>query len=231
MKNRKGKGFIVMGLLLIAAAFLLVLYNMREENQARHSAEQARKKLEAYIPAQDSNRGSDASGTDGTDPADRADAAGEAGKEVSAGDREIPDYILNPHMEMPVQTIDGVDYIGKLEIPAYGLELPVIADWSYPMLKISPCRYFGSVYTDNMIIAAHNFVSHFGNLKYLVQGDSVYFTDMDGNRFSYEVAVCEILQPMAEREMKSGSWDLTLFTCTIGGASRVTVRCVRSKTS
>ena len=231
MKNRKGKGFIVMGLLLIAAAFLLVFYNMREENQARHSAEQALKKLEAYFPAQESKDGTDASGTDGTDSKKGSNTAGEAGKTVSAKDREIPDYILNPHMEMPVQTIDGVDYIGKLEIPAYGLELPVIADWSYPMLKIAPCRYFGSVYTNNMIIAAHNFVSHFGNLKYLTQGDVVYFTDMDGNRFSYEVAGCETLQPMAEREMKSGSWDLTLFTCTIGGASRVTVRCVRSKTS
>lgn len=28
-------------------------------------------------------------------------------------------------------------------------------------------------------------------------------------------------------EMTSGHWDLTLFTCTVGGASRVTLRCDR----
>jgi sortase A len=26
--------------------------------------------------------------------------------------------------------------------------------------------------------------------------------------------------------MESGDWDLTLFTCTTGGQSRITVRCV-----
>jgi sortase A len=28
-------------------------------------------------------------------------------------------------------------------------------------------------------------------------------------------------------EMESDEWDLTLFTCTIGGKSRVTIRCER----
>jgi sortase A len=36
----------------------------------------------------------------------------------------------------------------------------------------------------------------------------------------------EILSPFAVEEMTSGDWDMTLFTCTVGGQSRVTVRCV-----
>ena len=50
---------------------------------------------------------------------------------------------------------------------------------------------------------------------------------MDGNVFSYEVTLLEILQPNEADEMESGDWDLTLFTCTVGGKSRVTVRCKR----
>ncbi len=51
---------------------------------------------------------------------------------------------------------------------------------------------------------------------------------MDGNVFSYEVALLEILQPTDVDEMEGGDWDLTLFTCTVGGKSRVTARCERT---
>ena len=104
--------------------------------------------------------------------------------------------------------------------------LPIISNWSYPNLKKAPCRYSGSAYTNDLILAAHNFSSHFGNLKSLALGDTVLFTDVDGNVFSYRVAERETLQPTAIEEMKSGNWDLTLFTCTLGGSYRVTVRCV-----
>ena len=37
----------------------------------------------------------------------------------------------------------------------------------------------------------------------------------------------ELLWPEQTEEMLSGEWDLTLFTCTLGGRQRVTVRCDR----
>ena len=37
----------------------------------------------------------------------------------------------------------------------------------------------------------------------------------------------EVLAPTDIEGMESGDWDLTMFTCTIGGKSRVTVRCDR----
>lgn len=138
---------------------------------------------------------------------------------------DVPDYLLTPEMEMPVETIDGVDYVGVLRIPALALELPVINQWSYPLLKIAPCRYSGSAYQNNLVLCAHNYASHFGNLKNLHIGDAVTFTDMDGNLFTYQVAELETLPPQATEEMENGDWDLTLFTCTVGGQSRVTVRC------
>lgn len=84
-----------------------------------------------------------------------------------------------------------------------------------------------SAYNDTLIICAHNYESHFGKIKNLAPGSKVYFTDIDGNNFSYEVVEICILDPYAIEEMQSGDWDLTLFTCTWGGRTRVTVRCVK----
>ena len=142
--------------------------------------------------------------------------------ELAAG--ELPDYKLYPNMEMPTVTVDGLEYIGVLSIPSRNLELPVVSEWSYPNLKKAPCRYKGSAYTNNLILAAHNYSSHFGYLKNLAIGEQVVFTDVDGNRFTYGVVEQEVLQPTAIEQMQSGEWDLTLFTCTLGGSYRVTVR-------
>lgn len=140
---------------------------------------------------------------------------------------ESPDYLYDEDVEMPVIFIDGKAYIGILNIPALGLKLPVLSEWSYPNLRFAPCRYDGSVYKNDMIICAHNFPCHFGRLKYLSIGTELTFIDMDGNFFLFEVSGVEILQPTATAKMKSGEGDLTLFTCTVGGQNRVTIRCLR----
>ena len=126
--------------------------------------------------------------------------------------------------------IDGEVYIGTLDIPALELSLPVMSEWSYPKLKLAPCRYKGSAYRNDLIICAHNYNSHFGRLKELEPGDEIVFTDADGNAFFYSVVTTETLAPTAIDEMESSGWDLTLFTCTIGGAKRVTVRCKQNHT-
>lgn len=138
---------------------------------------------------------------------------------------EIPDYIVNPDMMMPVKTIDGNEYIGRVEVMSLGLDLPVMSEWSYSNFKKAPCRYEGTPYKNNLIIAAHNYRSHFAGLKKLTQGDKIVFTDMDNNTFNYEVMYVEILDRTDVELMSAGEWDLTLFTCTYGGATRVTVRC------
>lgn len=136
-----------------------------------------------------------------------------------------------PDAPMPTQYIDGYNYIAILIIPALSLELPVMEEWDYDRLRVSPCRYAGSVYTDDLVIAAHNYTSHFGELYSLSLGDEVNLTDMDGNSFIYHVAEITILQPHEVEEMTSSEWDLTLFTCTLGGRTRVTVHCERDERS
>lgn len=125
--------------------------------------------------------------------------------------------------------IDGFFYIGYLSIPVLDLELPVMSEWDYDRLKIAPCRYAGSTKTDDLVIAAHNYSRHFGALKTLEPGDMIYFTDMDGMAGSYAVAELDVLNPTDVEKMTSGDYDLTLFTCTYGGKSRITVRCDRAE--
>lgn len=133
---------------------------------------------------------------------------------------------IDPERDMPTVEVDGASYIGVVSIPVLDLELPVMETWSYPQLKIAPCRYAGSAYLNDMILCAHNYATHFGRLGNLIPGDEVVFTDVNGDAFVYEVALLETLEPTAVEEMESGGWDLTLFTCTLGGQTRVTVRCV-----
>lgn len=138
---------------------------------------------------------------------------------------EAADTVGRPGGEMPAVEIDGNQYIGTLSIPALGLLLPVMSDWSDGGLKLSPCRYSGSAYQGDLIVAAHNYPGHFGRLKELAAGDGIVLTDTDGNRFHYTVTETAQLDGDAVGEMKTGEWDLTLFTCTADGKSRVAVRC------
>ena len=139
---------------------------------------------------------------------------------------------LDPEQEMTVTDIDGWGYIGYLSIPSIGLELPVMSEWSYAGLKVAPGRYSGSTYADNMVVCAHNYAKHFSPIKWLALGSEVYFTDMDGQRWSYEVSNVETIQPTDIDKMITASdedaWDLTLFTCTTGGRARCAVRCTRT---
>lgn len=213
MKNKKHSCnvFIIIGVLLLIAAVGLAAFNLVDQFRAGQSAQEVLEQLHAELPKE----------------AAAVDAGNADLREASAelDELEIPDYVLNPNMEMPTMEIDGQLYIGTLTVPVIDLELPVLSAWSYPNLKISPCRYTGSVYQSNMVIAAHNYSTHFGNLKDLSAGDEVVFTDISGNVFHYQVAEIEVLQPSATEEMTSGDWSLTLFTCTVGGQNRVTVRC------
>lgn len=128
---------------------------------------------------------------------------------------------------MAAMEIDGYRYVGFLTIPDLALELPVMEEWDYDRLKIAPCRYSGTLLGGDLVIAAHNYLSHFGHLMELAIGSEILFTDVNGNLTRYSVAELEILQPTAVEDMTAGDYDLTLFTCTYGGATRFTVRCIR----
>lgn len=159
-------------------------------------------------------------------------AGKEAGIVLQSVAAQLPKEPIEPQKElsgeMPAVDVDGHSYIGKVSIPALNLTLPIQRDWTKQNLRMSPCRYKGSVYDNDLIVAGHNYTRHFGLLKNLENGDAVIVTDMNGKEFYYEVSSIEIIDTYDVEAMEEGDWDLTLFTCTIGGKSRVTVRCISS---
>ena len=201
---------MILGAVMILGSIGLLLYNHREQEQAARSVDNLMPRLvEAIREEKESPPFSE---------------TGEPAETVPA---QLPDE-LPAEREMPVAEIDGHGYIGFVGIEALELELPVMADWSYPKLRIAPCRFAGSTYADDLVIMAHNYERHFGKLRQLKSGDTVTFTDMEGETLYYEVVALDILGPNAVEDMTAGAYDLTLFTCTYGGKSRVTVRCDRT---
>ena len=149
---------------------------------------------------------------------------------LSIVEAEYEEEITDPFdEEMKIKEINGYGYIGYLSIPALQLDLPVMSEWDYGRLKISPCRYYGSTKTDNLVIAAHNYRFHFGYLGHLKPGDTVVFTDMESKVSYYTVTSVEQLMPTDVDKVKDTGDDLILYTCTYGGAKRITVRCSYAK--
>lgn len=204
-----------LGTALLLAALFLVLHNIIEDKKSGEQAQailtELKNEIPEYVPEQTTE-------------------AIEAEEYDLFAEYEEPEEPAVPEMETIVVKDDP--YIGYLTIPDLSLELPVMSEWSYPSLKVSPCRYRGSLFTDDMIIAAHNYSSHFGKLDELTNGSEIIFTDVTGRLHRYEVVNIERLPGTAVEDMEFGSadeWDLTLFTCTLSGQSRVTVRAERTE--
>jgi sortase A len=141
--------------------------------------------------------------------------------------QQMPEVAMGTHFKgnMPIADVDGRSFIGTVQIPSLGLILPIQDQWSKDNAKVAICRYSGSVYENDLIVCGHNYVEHFGTLPDLKTGEEVIVTDMNGISFHYVVANIETLGAYDVEEMEAGDWDFTMFTCTIGGSNRVTVRC------
>ena len=207
MKSKAGIICMLLGVLLMVGAVLLALSNQKQDDAARASVAQLVPRLVAQI------------------------------RENTEAEDADPDAQVLPQLQKPVELlteedkkmteveIDGNLYIGYLSIPALNMELPIMSDWSYAQLQIAPCRYHGSIRGEDLVLMAHNYRSHFGYINRLEPGDQVIFTDMDGKTTYYTVVGQDILDPSAVEVITAGEYDLTLFTCTYGGASRITVYC------
>ncbi|MBQ4266390.1 MAG: sortase [Clostridia bacterium] len=220
-EKKRGKGRVLMGLglLLLAVAFVLALRLIKEERDADASAQ----KVLALMTASASPERTPSPVPDQTPLFTPQPTPSPTPKPLATPRRAL--FEINPDMEMPITVIENHEYIGILDFPVLELSLPVMSDWSYPKLKIAPCRYKGSAYTGDLIISGHNYERHFGRFSSMMLGDEIRFTDVDGNVFRYTVCAKETLDMRNVQGMLEGEWDMTLFTCVPGGAKRVTLRC------
>lgn len=208
-RNPKADLMIAGGLLLLAAALCIILCYYKDESRAADYAESIVRQIQERTMQMPQSASS------------RSDGA-------NVEEREKADCAI-PETNMPVLEIEGNLYVGTIELPSLDIILPVMSEWNYAKLKLSPCCFSGSVYLDDMIIAGHNYSGHFGSLKDLNPGDEIVFTDAEGNTFFYAVTELQQLDAAELQALIAGNWDLTLFTCTFDGGDRVVVRCERQK--
>ena len=206
MKRKVARILILSGIVCVIGALLLFVYNKIMSDNAARFAEEAVYALRTSVEAQDSEESA-------PDEPDAADAE----EDKAAVDT------------MDSVVIEEYTFIGYLSIPSLRLNLPVMSEWSYDLLNVSPCRYSGSPTSDDLVIAAHNYSSHFGFISSLGIGDTVSFTDVHAKQYDYRVELIDTLSPTDVDEMTAGEYDLTLFTCTYSGKARVTVRLNRIK--
>lgn len=208
MKKMHGRLCIIIGAALLLAALSLVLYNLNKDSHGGKASQELLEELRLELPQISTYDGNELNNND-----------------------LFKEYESNEPIQDNFIEVNGRTYAGVIFIPSLQLELPVLSEWSYDNLDISPCRYSGSAARGNLIIAAHNYRSHFGRLQELGSGDIIIFTDGKGIVYEYEAVQTETVDGRDVEAMEFGSennWDLTLFTCTLSGQSRVTVRAVRT---
>lgn len=198
MRKRFGIVLLIIGILCVSGAVGLIAFNALESGDAGAQSNKRVLVLQDYI-----NREIDPSRVTVIDSKHTA----------CEGDDD------------PVVYLDGYDYIGYLEIPVLKLKLPVMATWDYEKLRLSPCRQYGSAKDGDLVIAAHNYSTHFGRINTLIAGDEICFTDMDGKVYAYEVAKGEVVAPTDVDKVARSDYPLVLYTCTKGGERRVAVFC------
>ena len=203
MPKKTGIAIVAVGAVLILSALLLFLYNRYEDAHAGQEAESLLGNVQTIIDER------------------------ETSVPTTIPEETTPPETLAP--ELPIAEIEGYGYVGYISIPKLELELPVMSEWDYNRLKLAPCRQFGSSRTDDLVIAAHNYESHFGHLKDLSVGEPVTFTDMEGIVNTYCVEKIETLNPNEVDAVQNSGYDLVLYTCTKSGKTRVTVFCNREK--
>ena len=214
MGKRKGTGLILLGILCLLGAGGLYVKNELESYRAKQTSyEVLDTMMEYYV-----------SGQDIYEPSDSENQPQLHKEDYQQIQQQFPEIYSR---QMSVVELDGKEYIGYMTIPSLELILPVMSEWSYENLQIAPCRYLGEVKTDDLIICAHNYAAHFRDIGTLSAGALVTVTDMNGFVTEYEVAEVLILSAYSIDEMESGGYPLTLFTCTYGGQSRITVRCIK----
>lgn len=208
MRRKLGILCMILGAVFLAGAVGLLLSNRQEAERAHKASAELIPRLELAIESNLALRESLPQ------------------QETEPPIPGTPLELIDPEaLKMTEVEIDGHSYIGYLQIPLLELELPVMAGWDYRKLEIAACRFCGTTKGKDLVVFAHNYRNHFGEIRLLQPGDEVVFVDMDGEVTVYQVAATDVVAPTAVEEVTSGDFHLTLFTCTYGGANRVIVYC------
>ncbi len=204
MRKRGSFVLLLLGAALLCAALLLAAKNRREETSAGEAAAALLVQAEQTIAQH---------------------AAPPAAVPTPAPSSAVEETLFPSPSASPSAAPEGPAFLGVLSVPAVSLTVPVLAEWSYYYLTLAPCRDCGSVETGDLVIAAHNYDTHFGRLSRIAPGDSVYFTDIAGSTTEYAAASVEQRDPSDAEGVRDSGYPLVLYTCSWDCTARVTVFC------
>ncbi|MBE6541306.1 MAG: sortase [Ruminococcaceae bacterium] len=235
MRKATGLLLVLSGAVLIILALLLFGFNRQEEIAAGEAADNVMKDLLAEIEENraDSSDDGDEITTDTDD--DTSDDLTEESEKESAldifneeSDTETDGEAVDTEeicIPEPTVSIGGYEYIGYLSLPSINVTLPIMADWDYTRLNIAPCRQFGTAAGGDLVIAGHDYSTHFARLGSMKAGEVVEFTDAAGLVYRYSVTSVDVLAADAVDDVQDSEAELILYTCTYTGTSRITVFC------
>lgn len=126
--------------------------------------------------------------------------------------------------EMPVLELDGADFAGVLEIPAYDVCLPFCNAWSASGVQKYPHRFAGSMYDGTLVIGGSDNGGQLDCIDVISIGDTVYVTDVTGEQYAYTVTWVEKTKDVSAERLCDGQYDLTLFARNTYGFEYTVVR-------
>ena len=126
---------------------------------------------------------------------------------------------------MPVLEIEGADYVAMLEVPSFGIALPVSNQWDSNKLSRSPSRFFGSAYDNTLIIGGADDPRQFGFCDKIEHGALITVTDMTGAQFTYTVSGVDRAKHAGPQWLADADCDLTLFCHDLYSMEYIAVRC------
>ncbi len=124
---------------------------------------------------------------------------------------------------MPSLSVDNNDFIGILEFQEAGCSFPVGGNWGKS--NQFPCHYYGSIYDGSLVIGATNQRGQLAFAKDLSVGDTIFLSDMTGNRYRYSVSDIVYRDHANNDVLISESDDLTLFIKNIYAFEYIIVKC------
>ncbi len=195
----KGYLLISLGTIFIIIAASLLYYNLNLEKEAKTVADRI---VPEIIKEIKTNQG-------------KSDAVIQPASQTESVQHKTNEKYLE---------LNSKKYMGILTFPSLGLELPILASYVYKDLMTAPCCYSGNP-AGYMVIAAHNFKAHFGNIYKLSKGDTILFTDIEGNVTQYKVMLQKEVNVEDIDKFFDMHYDLTLITCNYLGNKRVMVGC------
>ena len=120
--------------------------------------------------------------------------------------------------------------VGSIKIPKIKVNYPILSETTVPLLKISPCKFWGPEPNEigNFCRAGHNYKNNqfFSKVPSLVVGDVIEITDLSGRKIKYSVYEKYIVVPQdtsCTDQNTNGKKVVTLITCTKNNKKRVIV--------